>query len=160
MVRKSFTHAIFLCLVMAFVSVTGVLLLATPAGAVHKGGVTKNFPSPDGTGGANLNVTLVVDDHDFEDQIRGMAVYSNSGTQDAIVHVSYVKLIKGTQDIRVTSSFVDRIPANQSAAFATLWLNNPSGTFHSRTRMWVCWPEQPGDPCGSAVAWNSNNVSY
>lgn len=148
-------------LVRAFViALMTVALAAAPAGAVHKGRVCKTFSGPDGAGGAELSVCLVVDDHDFEDQIRAMAVFSNPGTKTAEIHVSYLKLIRGSTDVRVTSSFVEALPRQEQFALATLWLNNPDGTFHSRLRMWVCWPQFAGDPCGGVVVWNSGNVTY
>lgn len=137
-----------------------ILVLATPADAIHKGRVCKTFPSADGAGGAHLTACLVVNDHDFQDQIQAMIVLTNSGSQDVRVHVSYLRLIKGSTTIRDTGPFQITVPDHQAVEPAGGWVVNPNGTFHSRIRMWPEWIEQPGDPTGSILAWNSGSVTY
>lgn len=150
-------------LLVALAATVAVLGLAVPAQAIHKGTICKVFKGPDGdVKGAHLSACISVDDHDFEDQIRAILVATNGGNESVTLHVSYLKLIRYSTDIRTTGSFVYTLPAGFGAAhaFATTWVNSPSGEYHSRIRMWVCWPERAGDPCGSIVTWNSGDAIY
>jgi hypothetical protein len=139
-----------------------IALVAAPATAVWKGQVCKDFRGPDGDGGVHLFTCLVVDDHDFEDQIRALSYNNaNAGNGPAEVHVSYLHLVKNNVGtVKNTGSFINIVNDGAPETFSTTWLNNPNGTFHSRIRMWVCWPSLAGDPCGSVVIWNSGNASY
>lgn len=139
----------------------GLLAVASPASAIHKGAECRIFEGQDGAEwGEKLEVCLSVNDHDFEDQIQALAIFTNRGEESVTLHVSYIRLIKGTTTVRDTGSFIYTLGDHSARGFATTWLLHPSGTFHSRIRMWVCWPERAGDSCGSVVVWNSGNVTY
>lgn len=138
-----------------------LVALALPASAIHKGTVCKNFAGPDGPAfGTELDVCLTVNDHDFEDKIQALAIYTNRGDERVAIHVSYTRLIRYSTTIRDTGSFIYTEPGNTAYGFATTWVLNPSGEYHSRIRMWACWVDRPGDPCGSIVTWNSGDAIY
>ena len=134
-----------------------MFLLPAPAFAIHKGAVVQEFPGPDGPGGAHLWAKLVIDDHDFQPQIRAMLVFSNPGDRIARVHVSYLKLVRFSTDVRNTGSFIVDVPAHETLAVAGTYVFNPNGTYHSRTRLWVCFS---GFACGNVKVWNSQDVRY
>lgn len=136
------------------------LAVAAPANAVWKGEVCKDFAGPDGSGGVHARACLVVDDHDFEDQIRAGLLLTSPGTGRVEFHVSYLKLVKnGLGDVKNAGPFTTTISSGDPRFFVTTWQNNPNGTYHGRARIWACWPTLGGN-CGSVVVWNSGNASY
>lgn len=147
-------------LLVATLALVGI---ATPAGAVWKGQVCKVFDGPDGPGQDRfrLQACAQVDDHDFEDKIRGYFYWANGGTDRVEVHVSYARLIRNGNTVREVGpyTFIEQ-PDNTSVFDATTYYNNPSGIFWTRIRMWVCWPTAAGNPCGGVVIWNSGDVGY
>jgi hypothetical protein len=145
----------------ALVLTVALLLGASPAWAIWKGQVCRSFPGPDGGLGVHIQACLNIDDHDFEPKIRALVEFSNPGTGRADIHVSYMKLIKdGVGTIRDTGPFRVLAYPNSVGDYVTTYVNNPHGTYHSRIRMWVCWPTLAGDPCGSITVWNSADVRY
>lgn len=144
-------------LIVALTIVATILGMA-PAQAGWYERVDRTFTGPDGAGGANVIVGLSLEDNDFSANVRGYASFANNGTKKAVVHVSYLDLVRNGDTVRHVGSFVITLFPGDLQAAATAWYLNPSGSFHSRLRMWVCWPFT--GTCGDVVVWNSGTVTY
>ena len=146
---KRFTIAAILLLVTAF-----------PARATLLSGVCKNFPGPDGAGGAHLYVCLYVDLQ--SGTVRPFGRFENIGTKTVEVHVSYLKLIRGSTDVRNSGPQIFTVPVGDPPTNRVDMVTSSvsgAGTYHSRLRMWPVWVGLPGDPVGSVLVWNSGTVT-
>lgn len=156
LVVGTWTAAVLIAVAIAWSSV---------ALAAHYGTVCKHFNGPDGPKYVQqAKVCATIDDHDFEDKIRAWVGYHNAGTQRVTVHVSYIQLLHLRSGrvwmANVVNSFTYTVAPDSDLHVATPWRAHPTGTYYTRTRMWVCWPDLRGKPCGSAVAWNSRQMGY
>jgi hypothetical protein len=143
-------------------ALAALVSLAPPAQAFEHGTVCKGFAGPDGAGGANIRICIMVNEHDFQWKIQPMMKIENNGTKPHEVHASYLKLVKSGTDVIVSDPFIRSGAAGVNQTITTnIWKEQPRDCcWYSRTRVWVCWPSFAGDPCGSVVVWNSGSVTF
>lgn len=147
-------------LVSLALTAAALVLLAPPAMAGDWGTVCKNFSGPDGDGGANVRICIMVDLATFSNNLRAKLVIENNGTKPHEVHASYLKLIKNGVTHINSGPFIRSASAGVNQIVVTEWkLGISGGPWWSRTRVWVCWPSFAGDPCGSIVIWNSGSFT-
>jgi hypothetical protein len=149
---------------LLFASLVLVALVssAPPAMALHHGTRCQGHAGPDGDGGANVRICIMVNEHDFQWKIQPLFKIENNGTKPVTVHMSFLKLIKDGVTHYVSDTDVRTVSAG-----VTVWLTPDywkieprGGPWYSRTREWVCWPSFAGDPCGSVLVWNSGSVTF
>lgn len=137
-----------------------LILTASPAQAIHYGTVCKIFNGPDGGGGVEARVCTYVNRHDFNHDLQAVTSGSNTSNHRYVLHGSYVRLVKDGMNVRDTGSWVKVIDPGEVYDRMTNWYFNPrSGTWWSRTRVWVCFPTLPNDPCSPITIWNSQEHS-